>query len=81
MDQWILSRLCEAVHLSNKGFELYEFPVVTSAIYNFWLYDLCDVYLVSGLNLWGSVGVNFQTISERTFLNRTLTFPNVGGVM
>ena len=47
MDQWILSRLCEAVDLSNNGFELYDFPMVTTAIYNFWLYELCDVYLVS----------------------------------
>ena len=47
MDQWILSRLSEAVDLSNKGFELYDFPMVTTAIYNFWLYELCDVYLVS----------------------------------
>ena len=46
MDQWILSRLSEAVDLSNKGFELYDFPMVTTAIYNFWLYELCDVYLV-----------------------------------
>ncbi len=46
MDKWILSRLSEAVVLSNRGFTLYDFPMVTTAIYNFWLYDLCDVYLV-----------------------------------
>ena len=47
MDKWILSRLAEAVELSNKGLESYDFPTVTTAIYNFWLYDLCDIYLVS----------------------------------
>lgn len=47
MDRWILSRLAEAVELSNKGLENYDFPTVTSAIYSFWLYDLCDIYLES----------------------------------
>lgn len=43
---WILSRLAAAVELCNKGFEKYDFNCVTSACYNFWLYELCDVYLV-----------------------------------
>ncbi|KFD54850.1 hypothetical protein M514_04284 [Trichuris suis] len=45
VDQWILSRLSTAVHLCNEGFETYEFSKVTSACHNFWLYELCDVYL------------------------------------
>lgn len=45
MDRWILSRLSEAVALSNKGMETYDFPTATTAIYNFWLYELCDWYL------------------------------------
>lgn len=45
MDLWMLSRLASAVTDSNKGFENYDFPLVTTAIYNVWLYDLCDVYL------------------------------------
>ena len=49
MDQWILSRLTEAVESCNKGFEKYDFPMITTAIYNFWLYELCDIYLVSYL--------------------------------
>ena len=47
MDRWILSRLSEAVELCNKGFATYDFPTATTACYNFWLYELCDVYLVS----------------------------------
>ena len=47
MDQWILSRLSYAVDASNVGFETYDFVKTTTAIYNFWLYELCDVYLVS----------------------------------
>ncbi|XP_069775606.1 valine--tRNA ligase isoform X2 [Narcine bancroftii] len=45
IDCWILSRLSHAVELCDRGFELYDFPGVTTAIYNFWLYELCDVYL------------------------------------
>ena len=46
MDKWILSRLSAAVNDCNKGFSEYDFPVITTAIYSFWLYELCDVYLV-----------------------------------
>lgn len=45
MDTWILSRLSHAVDACNRGFENYDFPTVTTACYNFWLYELCDVYL------------------------------------
>merc|ERR1712106_900015 len=45
MDRWILSRLAYAVEQVNIGFTEYNFPQATSALYNFWLYELCDVYL------------------------------------
>ena len=44
-DRWILSRLSHAVELCNAAFQSYNFPAATTALYNFWLYDLCDVYL------------------------------------
>ena len=47
MDRWILSRLSVAVQESNRGFQEYDFPVATTALYNFWLYELCDVYFES----------------------------------
>ncbi|TRY84984.1 hypothetical protein DNTS_028859 [Danionella cerebrum] len=46
-DRWILSRLSAAVALCDGGFKAYDFPTITTAIYNFWLYELCDVYLES----------------------------------
>uniref|UniRef100_A0AAQ5ZXB7 Valine--tRNA ligase n=1 Tax=Amphiprion ocellaris TaxID=80972 RepID=A0AAQ5ZXB7_AMPOC len=46
-DRWILSRLSAAVGLCDAGFKAYDFPGITTAIYNFWLYELCDVYLES----------------------------------
>ena len=45
MDRWILSRLSSAVDDCNQGFQEYNFPLVTTAIYNFWYYELCDVYI------------------------------------
>ena len=45
MDRWILSRMASAVEATNEGLEQYNFPQATTALYNFWLYDLCDVYL------------------------------------
>lgn len=44
-DRYILSRLNYAISVCNKSFEAYEFGELTNALYNFWLYDLCDVYL------------------------------------
>ncbi|KAM9488338.1 valine--tRNA ligase [Clarias gariepinus] len=46
-DKWILSRLSAAVALCENGFQAYDFPAITTSIYNFWLYELCDVYLES----------------------------------
>lgn len=51
MDKWILSRLSLAVESCNTSFENYELNGATTACYNFWLYDLCDVYLVMLNNL------------------------------
>ncbi|XP_023209449.1 valine--tRNA ligase-like [Centruroides sculpturatus] len=45
IDKWILSRLSAAVEMCNRAFEEYDFPLATTASYNFWLYELCDVYL------------------------------------
>ncbi|XP_026281108.1 valine--tRNA ligase isoform X2 [Frankliniella occidentalis] len=45
MDLWMLSRVSAAVQSCNQAFETYDFPMATSACYNLWLYDLCDVYL------------------------------------
>lgn len=45
-DRWILSRLSAAVGFCDAGFKAYDFPGITTAIYSFWLYELCDVYLV-----------------------------------
>lgn len=47
IDKWIISRLNQTIALSNEGFETYNFSQATTAIFSFWLYDLCDYYLES----------------------------------
>jgi len=44
-DKWILSRLNTAIKDSEAALQAYEFAPLTTAIYAFWLYDLCDNYL------------------------------------
>eukprot|EP01100_Stratorugosa_tubuloviscum_P012307 TRINITY_DN57_c1_g1_i6.p1 TRINITY_DN57_c1_g1~~TRINITY_DN57_c1_g1_i6.p1 ORF type:complete len:1271 (-),score=628.85 TRINITY_DN57_c1_g1_i6:58-3870(-) len=44
-DQWILSKLNNAIKTANEAIYNYEFGQATTAIYNFWLYHFCDVYL------------------------------------
>ena len=50
-ERWILSRLNLAAKEINRSLEEYNFMVATSTVYNFWLYELCDVYVVSVLDM------------------------------
>ncbi|KAJ8686683.1 hypothetical protein QAD02_022477 [Eretmocerus hayati] len=45
IDLWMLSRLSHAAKICDEGFAQYDFNAATTACYNLWLYDLCDVYL------------------------------------
>lgn len=47
MDRWMLSQLAYAVRECNAAFENFNFPQATTALYNLWWYQICDVYLVS----------------------------------
>jgi len=44
-DRWILSRLSSCAGKVNQAMEKYEFAGATTATYQFFLYELCDVYL------------------------------------
>ncbi|RHY35699.1 hypothetical protein DYB30_000825 [Aphanomyces astaci] len=44
-DRFILSRLHATIAAANTALAAYSFGEVTTALYNFWLYDVCDVYL------------------------------------
>ncbi|CAJ1449095.1 unnamed protein product [Effrenium voratum] len=44
-DRWIVSRLSHCAARINESMEKYEFANATSAAHQFFLYELCDVYL------------------------------------
>jgi valyl-tRNA synthetase len=44
-DKWILHRLNAATADANIGMEEFDFAKATTAIYSFFLYDLCDNFL------------------------------------
>jgi valyl-tRNA synthetase len=45
LDLWLLSKVSSATAACSEGLTAYEFPTATTACYNLWLYELCDVYL------------------------------------
>ncbi|XP_041708701.2 valine--tRNA ligase [Coregonus clupeaformis] len=71
-DRWILSRLCTAVGLCNAGFQAYDFPAITTAIYNFWLYELCDVYLESVKPVFSRAEEDSGSQSQAVICRQTL---------
>ena len=50
VELWILDKLNQAVIQVNQDLELRSFTSATTALYNFWLYELCDVYIVRTLS-------------------------------
>lgn len=45
VEKWILHKLTTTNAKVNASLEARDFYEATQAIYNFWLYDLCDVYI------------------------------------
>lgn len=45
VEKWILHKLSTASKITNEALEERDFLNSTNAIYNFWLYELCDVYI------------------------------------
>nr|XP_027210399.1 valine--tRNA ligase-like isoform X1 [Penaeus vannamei] len=45
VDKWMLHQLSVAVKECNAAFKEFNFPRATTALYNLWWYQLCDVYL------------------------------------
>jgi hypothetical protein len=46
VEKWILHKLNLAAAEVNRQLTERNFMLATSAAYNFWLYELCDVYIV-----------------------------------
>lgn len=45
VEKWILHKLTKTSEKVNLALERRDFYEATSSIYNFWLYDFCDVYI------------------------------------
>jgi len=43
--RWVMARLNVAIAGTNEALEKYDFSAATTAIYAFWQYDLCDVFI------------------------------------
>lgn len=46
VEKWILHKLNVAAKELNAQMTERNFMMATTAAYNFWLYELCDVYIV-----------------------------------
>uniref|UniRef100_A0A8U7NGU7 Valine--tRNA ligase n=1 Tax=Corvus moneduloides TaxID=1196302 RepID=A0A8U7NGU7_CORMO len=55
-ERWVRSRLSRAVQGCGAALGGFDFPGATTAVHGFWVYELCDVYLVRGV-LGGPGGV------------------------
>lgn len=45
VEKWILHKLSHAAKEANDGLQNLDFLQCTNAIYGFWIYELCDVYI------------------------------------
>lgn len=50
VEKWILHKLNIAAQDVNKHMAERNFMQVTTDVYNFWLYELCDVYIVGPIS-------------------------------
>ncbi|KAL7302551.1 hypothetical protein TKK_0005187 [Trichogramma kaykai] len=71
IDLWILSRVSYAAQVCDEGFAQYDFNGATTACYNLWLYDLCDVYLEC-LKPVFQTGTEQQKLAAQRVLFKTL---------
>ena len=45
LNSWILCKLKKAIRNVNDHFEKYLIGEASTSFHNFWLYELCDIYL------------------------------------
>ncbi|WJX89984.1 Valine--tRNA ligase, mitochondrial 1 [Trifolium repens] len=70
--QWILSVLNKTISKISKSLESYEFSQATTAVYSWWQYQLCDVF-IEVIKPYFS-GNDHKFDSERQFAQDTLWF-------
>ncbi|KAI5400572.1 Valine--tRNA ligase [Lathyrus oleraceus] len=70
--QWILSVLNKTISKITKSLESYEFSQATTAVYSWWQYQLCDVFIEVIKPYFSGNDPKFT--SERRFAQDTLWF-------
>ncbi|XP_058769758.1 valine--tRNA ligase, mitochondrial 1-like [Vicia villosa] len=70
--QWILSVLNKTISKTTKSLESYEFSQATTAVYSWWQYQLCDVFIEVIKPYFSGNDPKFT--SERRFAQDTLWF-------
>lgn len=60
VERWILHKLNVAAEETNKALAERNFMAATTAVYSFWLYELCDVFIVRPLS--------FSNLSRRNLI-------------
>ena len=58
VEKWILNKLNIAATELDRCLRERNFMAATNAVYNFWLYELCDVYIVSKLHIFAYSPIN-----------------------
>ncbi|KAK0095995.1 hypothetical protein PV326_006831 [Microctonus aethiopoides] len=71
VDLWMLSRVSYAAKICDEGLAQYDFNSATTACYNLWLYDLCDIYL-EYLKPVFQTGTDEQIFAAKRVLFKTL---------
>ncbi|KAK0180207.1 hypothetical protein PV327_005873 [Microctonus hyperodae] len=71
IDLWMLSRVSYAAKICDEGLAQYDFNAATTACYNLWLYDLCDIYL-EYLKPVFQTGTDEQIFAAKRVLFKTL---------
>lgn len=61
-ERWMFHKLNQTAIRVNKAFEARNFHEVTEAIHGFWLYELCDVFIVRNFRLRRHQGIFLQMV-------------------
>ncbi|CAL5392091.1 unnamed protein product [Camellia sinensis] len=69
--QWILSVLNKAISKTVTSLELYEFSVAATAVYSWWQFQLCDVFIEAVKPYFASDAQSFA--SERSYAQDALS--------
>jgi valyl-tRNA synthetase len=77
VEQWILQKLNHAAAAVNKALEERNFMAASSKCYDFWLYEVCDVFIVRRASLCSNAALTRERDVRRkpSSLLPTLTHP------